>query len=149
VTLPTGKENEGLGGGVTIFEAFGMVNQALPRDSFVQFHAGFERPADHAVAANAVYWRTAIGKTFKQNTWGRTWTPIVEILGDKELEDSAKAAWDLVPQMQVSLSTFQHVLMSVGYQIPVNERSGRGNTLRVYFLWDWFDGPLFGMWRAH
>ena len=25
VTLPTGKENEGLGGGVTIFEAFGML----------------------------------------------------------------------------------------------------------------------------
>ena len=46
VTLPTGKETEGLGGGVTIFEAFGMFDQALPRDSFVQFHAGFERPAE-------------------------------------------------------------------------------------------------------
>ena len=74
---------------------------------------------------------------------------MVEILTDKELEDQAKAAWDLVPQMQVSLSTLQHVLMNVGYQIAVNQRESRGDTLRVYFLWDWFDGPLFSMWRAH
>ena len=149
VTLPTGKETEGLGGGVTIFETFAMFDQALPRDSFVQFHVGFERPADHDVAANAAYWRTAIGTTFKQNRWGRTWTPMVEILGDKELDNGAQAAWDIAPELQVSLSTFQHVLLGVGYQIPVNQRDTRGGTFRVYFLWDWFDGPLFSMWKAH
>jgi hypothetical protein len=74
---------------------------------------------------------------------------MVEVLGDKELEEGTKATWDIVPQMQVSLSTFQHVLLSVGYQVPVNERNTRGNTLRAYFLWDWFDGPLFSMWRPH
>ena len=149
VTLPTGKESTGIGGGVTIFEAFGMFDQALPRDGFVQFHAGAEWPANQDVANNVVYWRTAVGKTFKQNRWGRTWTPMVEVLGDKELEEGTKATWDIVPQMQVSLSTFQHVLLSVGYQVPVNERNTRGSTLRAYFLWDWFDGPLFSMWRAH
>jgi mono/diheme cytochrome c family protein len=149
VTLPTGKESRGLGGGVTIFEAFAMVDQALPGDGFVQLHAGYERPADHDLAPNAVYWRTAIGKTFAQDRWGRTWSPMVEILGDKDLEDGATAAWDVVPQMQVSLSTFQHVLMNVGYQIPVNERDTRSGIFRIYFLWDWFDGPLTSMWRAH
>ena len=108
------RKPKGLGGGVTIFEAFGMFDQALPRDGFVQFHAGFERPANHDVANNSVYWRTAVGKTFKQNRWGRIWTPMVEVLGDKELEEGDEGGVGLVPQMQVSLSIFQHVLLSVG-----------------------------------
>ncbi len=149
VTFPTGKETEGLGGGVPILETFAMFDQALPRDSFVQLHVGFERPTDHDIAPNAFYSRTAVGKTFKQDGWGRIWTPMVEFLAAKDLEEGAVTEWDVAPQMQVSLSTFQHVLLSVGYQMPVNERETRGNTFRVYFLWDWFDGPLFSMWRAH
>jgi mono/diheme cytochrome c family protein len=149
VTLPTGKENEGLGGGVTIFETFAMMDQGLPGNGFVQIHTGFERPKDHAVAPNAFYWRTAVGKTFAQHRWGRTWSPILEVLADKDLEDGAKTKWDVVPQMQVSLSVFQHVLLSVGMRVPVNERDTRGNAFMTYFLWDWFDGPLFQLWRAH
>jgi mono/diheme cytochrome c family protein len=149
VTLPTGKENEGLGGGVTIFEAFGMFDQALPRDSFLQIHAGFERPADHAIEVNSAYWRTAVGKTIKQNGWGRTWTPMVEVLAAKEITSDAKTEWDLVPQMQVSLSVFQHVLIDVGVRLPVNERQTRGKAVMAYLLWDWFDGGLFELWRAH
>ena len=149
ITLPTGKETEGLGGGVTIFEGFGMWDQALPSDGFVQFHAGFERPANHDVAKNSLYWRTAIGKTFAQHRWGRVWSPMVEVLGAKELGADARAEWDLVPQMQVSLSVFQHVLLNVGVRVPVNERETRSKAVMAYFLWDWFDGGLFELWRAH
>lgn len=149
VTLPTGKETEGLGGGVTIFETFGMWDQALPSDGFVQFHAGFERPANHDLANNSFYWRTAIGKTYKQHQWGRVWSPMVEVLGDKELTAGAKAEWDLVPEMQVSLSVFQHVLLGVGMRVPVNERQTRNKSVMVYLLWDWFDGGFFQLWRAH
>jgi len=149
VTLPTGNEAEGLGGGVTIFEGFGMWDQALPRDGFVQFQTGFERPANHDVAGNSAYWRTAIGRTFKEDSWGRVWSPMVEVLGDKELVDGAKAEWDLVPQMQVSLSVFQHVLLDGGVRLPVTERQTRSKEVVVYLLWDWFDGGLFELWRAH
>src|SRR5262249_50695366 len=128
---------------------FGMFDQALPKDSFVQVQVGFERPTDHEILPNSAYWRTAVGKTFKQNRWGRTWTPMLEIVGAKDLDVGANAEWDLIPQMQVSLSVFQHCLLDVGLQLPANEREGRSNTFRVYFLWDWFDGPLFKMWRAH
>ena len=40
----------------------------------------------------------------------------------------AKAEWDLVPQMQVSLSVFQHILLDVGeFDAPVHgELSGGG-----------------------
>jgi hypothetical protein len=148
VTLPTGKETQGIGGGVTILEAFGMFDQALPRDSFLQFHAGFERPMNHDIEQNSAYWRTAFGKTFKQNQWGRTWSPMVELLGAKELTSGAKVEWDVVPQMQVSLSVFQHVLLDVGVRLPVNERQTRSKAVMAYLLWDWFDGGLFELWRA-
>ena len=32
--------------------------------------------------------------------------------------------WDVVPQVQVSLSKLQHVLLSVGVRVPLNERAG-------------------------
>ena len=53
----------------------------------------------------------------------------------------------MVPQMQVSLSKLQHVLLSVGARIPVNEREERKPQFLTYFLWDWFDGGLFQFWK--
>jgi hypothetical protein len=63
------------------------------------------------------------------------------------LVDGSAPEWDVVPQMQVSLSGLQHVLLNVGVRVPVNERASRGNTVMVYVLWDWFDGGLFSNWR--
>jgi mono/diheme cytochrome c family protein len=146
IVFPTGKETEGLGGGVTIFEAFGMFNQALPRDGFMQVHAGFELPANRNDAHQEVYWRTALGKTYTEQIWGRAWSPMVELLGAKELGATGGVEWDLVPQLQVSLSGLQHVLVNVGVRLPVNERAGRDTTVVVYLLWDWFDGGLFSNW---
>ena len=149
VTLPTGKENEGLGGGVTIFEVFGMFDQALPRDAFVQIHAGFERPKNHDIEMNSAYWRTAVGKTIVPHAFGRQVTPMVEVLAAKEMTDDGVTEWDLVPQVQVTLSVFQHIRLDVGVRVPVNERETRSTAVLAYFLWDWFDGGLFELWRAH
>ena len=57
------------------------------------------------------------------------------------------AEWDVVPQMQVSLSKLQHVLVSVGGRVPLNERQDRKPEILTYFLWDWFDGGLFQFWK--
>ena len=57
--------------------------------------------------------------------FGRTWTPIVEVLGARELGRRAPTStWDLVPQLQVTLSTRQHVMASFGLRVPVT-RAGR------------------------
>jgi hypothetical protein len=149
VTLPTGKETEGLGGGVTIFEAFGLYGQALPRNAFVQVHAGFEWPANREIEPNSAYWRTTVGKTLRSGRFGRMWTPMVEVLGARELASGSEIEWDVVPQMQVSLSVFQHIRLSVGARFPVNERETRNKSLLTYLLWDWGDGGLFELWRAH
>ena len=145
--FPTGKENEGLGGGVTIFEGFGLYGQALPSDGFLHVQAGFEVPADTNLANKEIFWRTAIGKTWAQNGGsGRAWSPMLEVLGAKELARGHDAEWDLAPQMQVTLSGLQHVMLNAGLRVPVNQRNERGNRVIVYLLWDWFDGGLFSNW---
>jgi len=145
--LPTGKEGVGLGGGVTIFEPFVAFGQLLPADSFVQAQAGLELPFDTERAGREAFWRVALGRTFTQGRFGRSWSPMVEWLAGRDLEDGARVEWDIVPQMQVTLSRRQHIMINVGVRIPVNERAGRSTQVITYFLWDWFDGGLLDGWR--
>ena len=146
VSLPTGKQSEGLGKGFTVFESFVAAGQMLPRASFLQFHGGLEIPSDGARASKEAFWRTAIGKTFTQPST-RRWTPMLEIVGARELESGARSEWDVVPQVQVTISKRQHVMISGGLQIPVTGRDERASQFLTYFLWDWYEGGLLDGWR--
>ena len=146
VAFPTGKEAEGLGGGRTVAAAFAAFGQMLPRDGFFHLQAGLEHPITKQEAANEGFWRMALGKTFTQANGGRAWSPMIEGLAAREMEDGAKTEWDLVPQMQVSLSQRQHILLNAGFRFPLNQREGRSKSFIVYLLWDWFDGGLFSGW---
>jgi len=146
LVLPTGSERDGLGEGATIVEPFATFSQILPRDTFLHLHAGLELPVRDEDATTAAFWRAAFGKTLIQRRWYRSWSPMFELLGSRDLADEERVMWDVVPQMQVSLSTRQHVLLAGGLRIPVNQREQRGNTLMVYLLWDWFDGGFFTGW---
>ena len=144
--LPTGSEAKGLGKGVAMFEAFGTLSQTLPRDGFLHAHTGIEVPADPERAAKETFWRVAVGRSFMENRWGRAWSPMVELLGARELEDGSETEWDVLPQMQVSLSTRQHVLLNIGVRTPLSQRRERRTSGLVYLLWDWFDGGFFSGW---
>jgi hypothetical protein len=146
VKFPTGRESGGLGGGVAVFEAFGTFSKTIGVDGFLHVHAGFEVPSDSAKAVKETFWRAAIGKSYMEHRYGRAWTPMIEVLAAREIVAGAKPEWDLLPQMQVSLSDRQHVLIDVGVRVPVNERAGRGASVLAYLLWDWFDGTLFDGW---
>jgi mono/diheme cytochrome c family protein len=145
--FPTGKEGVGLGSGVTIFEPFVAFGQLLPADSFVQAQAGLELPFDPDRAGREAFWRVVVGKTFTQGRFGRSWSPMVEWLAARDLENEARVQWDVVPQMQVTLNRRQHIMINAGIRIPVNERAGRSTQVITYFLWDWFDGGLLDGWR--
>jgi hypothetical protein len=147
VSLPTGKETQGLGNGFTTFETWGAFGQMLPRMSFLQVHGGIAFPSDSTLGSKEVFWRTAIGKTFVRPAFGRSWTPMVEVVAARELGDGAVNEWDVIPQMQISLSKRRHVMVSGGIQIPVNERDTRKTQVLTYFLWDWYEGGLFDGWR--
>jgi hypothetical protein len=147
VVFPTGKEGQGLGKGVTIFEPFVAFGQILPSDGFVQAQIGMELPANRAIAQNETFFRFTAGKSFTQARWGRTWSPMVELLGARELVSRESTVWDLLPQMQVTLSKRQHIMMNAGVRVPLNEREGRSTRFLIYLLWDWFDGGFFEAWR--
>ncbi|HSF14189.1 MAG TPA: cytochrome c [Vicinamibacteria bacterium] len=120
-----------------LFEPSILVARLLPFDSFVQFQGGVEVPED------AVFWRAALGKTFVSSEFGRTFTPMIEVVGTYEEE---RTDWTLLPQMQVSLNTRQHILANVGYRVAVNDRELRTDAVVFYVLWEWFDGGLLDGW---
>lgn len=146
VVLPTGDRDRGFGKGTTVFEPFVSFGQILPADSFIQLQTGLELPVDRDRAGREGFWRVATGKTFTEGRFGRAWTPMMELLGARELESGATVHWDAVPQIQFTLNTRQHLMANVGVRFPVNERHGRDTQLVFYFLWDWFDGGLTEGW---
>jgi mono/diheme cytochrome c family protein len=149
VTIPTGRESAGLGAGGPVFEPFVAFGQLLPSDSFFQVQSGLEFPSAGAQAEKEAFWRAALGRTFLSGSYGRAWSPMVEILGERELAAGEEMLVDVVPQMQVTISRRQHVMISAGVRLPVTERRapGRDAALLTYVLWDWFDGGMFDGWR--
>jgi mono/diheme cytochrome c family protein len=145
VTFPTGKEQEFLGNRLTIFEPFGTFSQILPHQAFLHLHAGFEFPLNIQTANNELFWRVAVGKTFTSGRWGRAWSPIVEVLGVRELAFGDPAFWDLLPELHVTLSRRQHISVDGGLRVPLNLRR-RSSTAIVSILWDWYEGGLFSGW---
>ena len=95
----------------------------------------------------AYYLRTAIGKTFAtEKGLGRRWSPMVEIIGDRDLVHDAIMNWDLVPELQIPMNKRLHILGNVGVRLPVNNTSGRPRQILFYVLWDWQDGGLLQGW---
>jgi len=147
VTFPTGKEYLGLGKGVMAFEPFVAYGQILARDAFLHVQAGMEFPRQRSKASREAFWRAATGWSFTEKSGtGRTWSPMVELVAARELETDAKTEWDVVPQMQVTLSRRGHIMASGGMRLPLNSRAGSNKQVIVYLLWDWFDGGLFSGW---
>ncbi len=147
VTFPTGNRAKSLGSGTTTFGTFAAFGQMLPHKTFFQFQGGADLPTDTRKTPTAVFWRTAFGKSFNQGGgFGRMWSPMVELVADRDLETGAQTNWDVVPQMQVTLSRRQHIRANAGVRIPAVNTAGRSIQLMLYVLWDWQDGTLTGGW---
>ena len=146
VSFPTGDEVHGLGNGYHVFEPFAMFGQAFPRNSFLQVHGGLEIPSDSDKGTREAYLRTAFGFTHMSDRgFGRSWSPQVELLWARPFGD--RSEWDLVPQLQVSLSKIQHVVVAAGVRLPLDSHGDRSPSVVTYLLWDWFDGPFTSFWR--
>jgi cbb3-type cytochrome c oxidase subunit III len=145
VVLPTGSEARGLGGGTAVFEPFLTFGQRLPGNSFLQAQAGLGIPVKSG-HDNEGFWRVAVGRTFEQNRFGRLWTPMLEFLAARPLVSEAAIEWDLLPGVQVTLNTRQHVRLAGGVRLPVTETSQRRKSVIVYLLWDWYEGGFFQGW---
>ena len=147
IVFATGNSEKDMGKGVTVLEGFASYGQMLPHNSFLHFQSGFELPTDTDAANRAVFWRTVLGKTFAADGGlGRQWSPMVELLADRELADSERVNWDIVPQFQVTLNRRQHLRASVGVRLPINDFGPRTTQVLFYLMWDTFDGGLRDGW---
>ena len=147
VSAPTGNSNRGTGGDSTVFEGFVAFGQRLPGDGFLQVHSGVELPTKSDEVPRAYYLRTAIGKTFTAEAGlGRRWSPMIELVADRDLVQGAATNWDIVPEIQIPMSKRMHILGSLGVRVPVNNTEGRQKQLMFYVLWDWADGGLLQGW---
>jgi len=146
VQVPTGREDQGLGAGVTVVGPFLAFGQALPAGAFVQVHAGADLPVDFDKSDPEAFWNAVVGCSAVPSRFGRMYSPMIEVLGKRGLTGSAPSAtWDLVPQMEVTLNRRKHVRVDLGVDIPMNETEDRRLQLVAYLLWDWYEGgPLEG-----
>lgn len=145
VVLATGDPHRGLGAGEPSLGIFAAYDRLLPHQAFIQIQTGVDLPRHEDRGPRSAYFRAAVGNSFDGDL-GRTWSPMVELVADRDLTPGATTDWDVAPEFQVTLNKRQHIRAAVGYRVPINDTGGRPRQLIAYFLWDWFDGGLFEGW---
>jgi mono/diheme cytochrome c family protein len=147
VALPTGDETRGFGTGEAVFTAFGAYDVLFPGNAFLQVQGGIDVPRHTQDVPRTAFLRAALGKSLaERDGYGRLWSPMLELTGERDLEDRARTQWDVIPEVQVTLSARQHVRAALGFRIPVTETADRPRQVMLYALWDWFDGGLREGW---
>jgi len=147
VALPTGNEAKGLGTGELVVTAFAAYDVLLPDNAFLQIQGGLDVPRHTEDQPRTAFLRAALGKSIaERHGYGRLWSPMIELVGARDLEDGARTAWDVIPELQLTLSARQHVRGALGYRLPVTEKADRPRQVMLYALWDFADGGLLEGW---
>ena len=147
VILPTGNKERGFGTGTTTFETFAAFDQLFSTNTFIQTQFGADLPRHTNIAPQSIFFNTAVGQSFAaDHGLGRLWSPMVEFVAARDLVDHPRTDWDVVPQMQVTISKRQHIKADLGVRVPVNNTAGRQIQIVFYLLWDWQDGRLNEGW---
>jgi cytochrome c2 len=146
--LPTGDSKRGFGSGTTQFEPFAAFDQLFKENTFLQFEAGADLPFDTSVAPRSMFWRATAGQAMApDHMLGRLFSPMVEFLAVRDFKPDASTDWDVLPEMQVTISRRQHVRTGFGVREPFTNRDGRAPQIMFYLLWDRADGKLWSGWR--
>jgi cytochrome c2 len=146
--LPSGDSKRGFGTGTTQFEPFAAFDQLFKEDTFVQTQLGADLPLSSNVVPRSMYWRVAVGQAMApDHMLGRLFSPMVEFLADREFTPGARTNWDVVPEMQITVSRRQHVRVGFGVREPFTNTQGRTPQVVFYLLWDRADGKLWRGWR--
>jgi mono/diheme cytochrome c family protein len=146
--LPTGDSKRGFGAGTTQFEPFAAFDQLYRENTFLQFEAGADLPFDTSVAPRSMFWRSTVGQAMGQDRMlGRLYSPMVEVLATRDFKPGASTDWDVLPEMQITISRRQHVRLGFGVREPFTNTNNRTSQVLFYLLWDRADGKLWEGWR--
>ena len=143
---PIGDRADGFGKGTFVFEPFLAYSQVLPAGFFIHSQAGIELPFDTDRSQREGFFRLALGRSFTFDSYGRIWSPMIELLAKRELVSGEKIIYDILPQIHITLNQRQHIMFNVGVRIPLNQTEGRSAAVMASILWDWFDGGFFEGW---
>jgi mono/diheme cytochrome c family protein len=147
VLLPTGDSRRGFGAGATTFEPFAAFDQLFRSNTWLQFQMGGELLSNNANTPNSIFYRTALGQTFARDRGlGRQYSPMVELLANRDFSTGAVTDLDVLPQMQVTISPRQHIRADIGVRAPLTDTQGRKPQVLFYVLWDWADGSFWEGW---
>lgn len=141
VTLPTGRQEDGLGDGAWSLAPFLSYGKAWGR-TLAQTKVGFELPSDRdQTRRRATY---ALGLSRALGPARSAWTPAVELAGDVETGGGPHryGAWI---ELSKPLNRLGHVIGAAGVQIPIRPASDPVR-LELYVLWDFGDGSLREGW---
>jgi len=148
ILLPTGDSKRGFGAGTTQFEPFAAFDQLFKENTFVQTQLGADLPVNSNIVPRSMFWRVAVGQAMAQDHMlGRLFSPMVEILADRDFTPGARTNWDVLPEMQITVSRRQHVRVGFGVREPFTNTQGRTPQVVFYLLWDRADGKLWNGWR--
>ncbi len=147
VIVPSGNKFRGFGSGATTFETFAAYDQLFKTQTFFETQFGADLPRHTNLAPQSLFFNTAIGQNIAaDHGLGRLWSPMVEFVSTRDLANGAKMDWDVIPQMEVSISPRQHIRGALGVRFPATNTVGRPVQLMMYLLWDWQDGGLTKGW---
>ncbi len=147
ILAPIGNRARGFGAGTTTFESFASFDQLFKTNTFIQTQFGADLPRHTNIAPQSLFFNAALGQTFMaDHGLGRMWTPMMEFLAARDLVDRATTDWDVLPQMQVTISRRQHIRADLGVRVPATHTAGRPVQLMLYVLWDWQDGKVTEGW---
>ena len=141
VTLPSGKESEGLGAGTAVFAPFLAYGKAWGW-TILQSKVGMKLPAEWDRLDPELEYAIAFSRALGSPR--TAWTPAVELTGayNTRARENEYAVW-----LEVSkpLNKLGHVIAAAGVQVPIRPR---GETYRIeaYLLWDFGDGPIWVGW---
>ena len=148
ILLPTGDSKRGFGAGTTQFEPFAAFDQLFKENTFLQFQLGADLPVNTSVTPRSMFWRATAGQAMApDHMLGRLFSPMVEFLAARDFKPGASTDWDVLPEMQITISRRQHVRVGFGVREPFTDTRGRNPQVLFYLLWDRADGKLWDGWR--
>ena len=125
ILLPTGDSKRGFGAGTTQFEPFAAFDQLFKENTFLQTQLGADLPVDTSVAPRSMFWRVAVGQAMApDHMLGRLFSPMVEFLAVRDFKPGASTNWDVLPEMQITVSRRQHVRVGFGVREPFTNTAG-------------------------